>query len=202
MHRKMPGAFFRKLAIALAALTAFAGTPAAAQFNEGYDFLKAVKDRDGTKATEFLNKPGSTLVNTSDLTTGETALHIVVRRRDATWTRFLLEHGANPNRPDKHGVTPLAIAASLGFVDGVEALIKRGASIDVPDEAGETPLIAAVHRRDVAMIRMLLANGANADRTDNSGRSARDYARLMGTTAGVTAEIERAEAERKGKPAA
>lgn len=196
----MPGVIFRKLAVVVAAVLALAGAPAAAQFNDGYNFLKAVKDRDGTKATEFLKEPGSTLVNTSDRTTGETALHIVVRRRDETWTKYLLENGANPNKADKRGVTPLAIAASLGFVEGVEQLIKRGAAIDVPDDSGETPLISAVHRRDIGMIRLLLKNGANADRPDNSGRSARDYAKLMGSSAGVTSEIERAETERKAAP--
>lgn len=197
----MSGALFRRLAVILAAVIAFAGVPATAQFNDGYNFLKAVRERDGTKATEFLNEPGSTLVNTSDQTTGETALHIVIRRRDETWTKFLLDRGANPNKADRRGVTPLAIAANLGFVEGVEQLVKRGAAVDVPDDAGETPLVSAVHRRDIGMIRLLLKNGANADRPDNSGRSARDYAKLMGSSAGVTAEIERAEAERKSGPA-
>ena len=38
--------------------------------------------------------------------------------------------------------------------------------------------------------------------SSNSGRSAREYARMMGGSAGVLAEIERAEAERKAGPAA
>jgi ankyrin repeat protein len=197
----MPRILIRKSAAIFAATFALAATPAAAQFNDGYNFLKAVKDRDGTEATKLLDKPGSTLVNTSDQTTGETALHIALRRRDETWTRFLLERGADPNKADKRGVTPLSIAAGLGFVEGVEALLKRGANVDEPDSTGETPLMAAVHRRDIAMIRLLLKNGADADRSDNSGRTSRDYAKLMGSTAGVLGEIERAEAERKASPA-
>jgi len=197
----MSGVVFRKLALLVLSVFALAAMPAAAQMTDGYNFLKAVKDRDGTKATEFLNDPGSTLVNTKDITTGETALHIVVQRRDETWTKFLLERGANPNAADRRGVTPLAIAANLGFIEGVERLLKRGARIDVANSAGETPLISAIHRRDIAMIRLLLKNGASADRTDNSGRSARDYAKLMGGAAGISAEIERAEAERKEAPA-
>lgn len=185
----------------VAAGLALVAVPAAAQFTDGYNFLKAVKERDGTKATDFLDEPGSTLVNTRDQSTGESALHFVVQRRDETWTRFLLERGANPNAIDKQGNTPLAIASSLGFVEGVDVLLKRGARVDVANSAGETPLISAVHRRDMAMIRLLLKSGASADRTDNSGRSARDYAMLMGSAAGVSAEIERAEAERKATPA-
>jgi ankyrin repeat protein len=196
----MLAVLLRKLALIVAVGMALATTPAAAQFSDGYNFLKAVKDRDGTKATEFLSEPGSTLIGTRDQTTGETALHITVQRRDETWTQFLLERGANPNIGDKRGVTPLALASSLGFVDGVELLIKRGARVDVPNSAGETPLISAVHRRDMPMIRLLLKNGANADRADNSGRSARDYAQLMGSASGVLDEIARAEAERKTAP--
>ncbi|ANY21420.1 Ankyrin repeats (3 copies) [Tsuneonella dongtanensis] len=189
------------LALALALAVSGVAAPASAQFSDSYNFLKAVKERDGTEATKFLNEPGTTIVNTRDLTNGETALHYVVQRRDELWTKFLLERGANPNIADKNGVTPLTIAASLGFVEGVERLVKAGGRIDTTNAAGETPLIAAVHRRDMAIVRLLLKHGASADRTDNSGRSARDYATLMGPSAGVLSEIERAETERKAKGA-
>lgn len=188
---------FRKLAWIAAAALALSGAPALAQFSDGFNFLKAVKDRDGTEATKFLSEPGSVLVNARDRASGETALHITVRRRDELWTKFILDRGGNPNFADKSGVTPLALAASMGFIEGVELLLKRGARPDVTNVAGETPLIAAVHRRDTAMIRLLLRNGASADRSDNSGRSARDYAKLMG----LSGEIDRAEAERKKAPA-
>lgn len=197
----MPGVVFRNLALVLAGSVALAAVPAAAQLTDGYNFLKAVKDRDGSKVTEFLNEPGSTLIRSSEQSTGETALHIVVQRRDATWTKFLLDRGADPNKADKRGTTPLAIAANLGFIDGVEMLLKRGARVDGVNSAGETPLISAVHRRDIAMVRLLLKNGASLDKTDNSGRSAREYARLMGSAAGIAGEIERVEAERKGSSA-
>ncbi len=174
--------------------------PAAAQgFSDGFEFLKAVKDRDGDAATAFLNEPGTTIVNSRDITSGETGLHIVVARRDTVWVRFLLQRGANPNIRDKKGVTPLQMATTLGFVDGVEELIKRGAQVDVSDRAGETPLIAAVHRRDTAVIRLLLEKGADPDRNDNSGRSARDYVELMNSNSAILAEFTRADKEREEK---
>lgn len=167
-----------------------ASAPAGAQmFSDGYKFLKAVKDKDGTVATEMLDAPGSTVVNARDLTSGETALHYATQRRDLTWINFLAQRGANPNIRDKNGVSPLMIATRLGFNEGVAALIEAGANVDVATDTGETPLISAVLKRDTGLMRMMLEGGANPDRTDNSGRSARDYAALAGTV--FTDAIER-----------
>ena len=194
----MAEAVFRKGLIAgLLALGVLAAPVSAQMFSEGYEFLKAVKDRDGEAATDALNEPGSTVVNTRDLATGETGLHIVTARRDVLWIRFLAQRGANPNIADKNGVTPIQLAASLGFVEGIEALIKAGARVDVTNFAGETPLTSAVHRRDAAMVRLLLEKGANPDRNDNSGRSARYYATLMGEKSQMLGEIERADKARE-----
>lgn len=188
----------RGLVIAGAGLAMLA-SPLAAQFqSDGYKFIKAVRDRDGTVATQMLDEPGTTIVNAREVTTGETALHAVVQRRDLTWVKFLLQRGANPDIADKNGVYPIQIAAQLGFIEGVERLVQGGADIDVSDSTGETPLISAVHRRDLKMIEMLVKNGANPDRTDNSGRSARDYAALMGARSGVLEAIEKAEGADEG----
>ena len=186
---------------ALAAGLALASPAAAQKMGEGYEFLKAVKDRDGTKVTDALERPGSTVVNTRDLSSGQGALHYVVQRRDATWLRFLLGRGANPNLADKNGVTALQLASDLGWTDGVEILVGAGASIDLTNSAGETPLISAVHRRDTALVRALLAAGADPDRTDNSGRSARDYAELIGSQSGIMAELDKAREDRKARAA-
>lgn len=175
-------------------------SPAQAQFSAGYKFLEAVRKKEGNKVEETLNEPGSTIVNTRDVSTGQTALHIVTQRRDLTWMSYLIGKGANVNARDSRGVTALQLATSLGFVEGMELLVSSKARIDETNDAGETPLISAVHRRDVAMMRILLKAGANPDRADNSGRSARDYAKLGGSSA-VVAEIEanaKPESERAG----
>ncbi len=182
------------------AMLAMVASPVEAQRKrEGYEFLEAVRDRDGTKASELLDEPGSVLVNARDITSGETGLHIVTQRRDPTWLQFLLQKGANPNIETRDGVSPLEIAVQLGFVEGVQMLLDHGAQVETTNIAGETPLISAVHRRDVEMIRALIAKGANPERADNSGRSARDYAELMGARSRVLEEIERAIAERGEK---
>ncbi|MDJ0642389.1 MAG: ankyrin repeat domain-containing protein [Erythrobacter sp.] len=191
-------------AIASASLASLVGLGAIAPVNaqvysKGYEFLEAVEDRDGDTATDMLNEPGTTVVNTRDLTSGDTGLHIVTARRDVLWVRFLLQRGADPNIRNKKGQTPLQLATSLGFVDGVEELIKRGAQVNVTDLTGETPLMSAVHQRNIALISRLLKEGADPDQNDNSGRSARDYVALMSSNEQIVREFEAADAEREAK---
>jgi uncharacterized protein len=154
-------------------------TPLAAQsYSDGYTFLKAVKERDGAKVQSLVSTPGSIVINTKDQSAGEGALHYIVRDRDIVWLNFLLSRGARPDVQNRQGVTPLSLAAQLGWTDGAELLIGRRASVDLANSRGETPLIFAVHKRDIAMVRLLLAAGADPKRTDSSaGYSAIDYAR-------------------------
>lgn len=188
----------RPFAILAVLLAAAVSLPAQAQFSDSYKFLEAVRKKDGEKVTEALNEPGSQIINTKDFTTGQSALHIVVARRDLTWIQFLIAKGANVNVRDNKGMSPLVQACELGFIEGVDELIKSGARVEDANNTGETPLISAVHRRDLALVRLLIKAGANPDRPDNSGRSARDYATLEGKTSSVLGEIERASKEAKG----
>lgn len=166
---------------------------AQAQFSDSYNFLKAVRDRDGQKVTEIVSQPGTTLINTRDSSTGQTALHIVVARRDAVWVNFLLAKGAKPNLADNRGATPLMQAVQLRFLDGARLLLSAGAQVDQANEQGETPLIRAVQLRDLAMVRLLIANGANPDKADSmAGMTARDYAKRDGRTPALLAALDAA----------
>lgn len=170
---------------------ALAPVLAYAQFSDSYKFLKAVRDRDGAKVTEFVNEPGATVINTRDNSTGETALHIVVTRRDAVWVSFMLAKGAKPNLTDNNGATPLMLATQLRFVDGARLLLENGAMVDKANDRGETPLIRAVQLRDLAMVRLLVANGANADKVDSlAGMSARDYAKRDSRATAILAALD------------
>ena len=168
----------RIFGIALGAALLGTTIPAQAQNqSEGYKFLQAVKDAKGSDVERMLRVPGTTVLNTRDYSTGEGALHIVVRRNDGTYLRYLLAQGANPNIRDGKGNTPLVLATSLGEIDLIQTLLDKKANVNLANSSGETPLIFAVQRRDLGMARTLLAAGADPDQADIiAGKSARDYA--------------------------
>src|SRR4051812_33376225 len=100
-----------------AAAAALVATPLVAQsFSDGLTLLKAVRERDGAVAERILSNPSSTAVNARDSSTGEGALHILVRRRDLTWLVFILSRGARPDIQSNDGTTPLILAAQIGWI--------------------------------------------------------------------------------------
>lgn len=180
------------MALMSALALALVAAPAGAQMmSAGYKFLEAVKKKDGEAVEKALGETPN-IINTRDVTSGETPLHLVAQRRDLQWLNFLLFKGANPNLRNDKGVSPLAVAVSLGWVDGAELLLGKGARPNDPDSTGETALIAAVHQRNVELVRLLVRGGGDPLRADNSGRSARDYAELLGKDSAVWTEIDTA----------
>jgi ankyrin repeat protein len=184
----------RTLTLAAAPL-ALLSTPATAQMgqSEGYKFLQAIKDGKGDEVTKFLDKPGATVINVRDVTNGDGALHIVVRRQDSTYLNYLLARGADPDLKNARGETPLLIAAGLGSTDMIETLVKHGANVNLANSSGETALIRAVQRRDATMVRSLIDLGADPDQKDLlQGSSARDYAHQDKRTPAIAALIDAA----------
>ncbi|MEN9933032.1 MAG: hypothetical protein RIS17_1605 [Pseudomonadota bacterium] len=158
--------------VAAVLMLAVAG-PAAAQFSDSYNFIKAVKDRDVNVAIELADKPGTTVVNVRDNDTGDAAVHIVTRRTDLGWLGLLYQKGANLNAKDRDGNTPLILAAISRWAEGATTLIRLKAQVNAQNRLGETALLKAVQARDLQLAKALIDAGANADIADNSGISPR-----------------------------
>ncbi len=176
--------------IAVVAL-AMAATPLAAQFSSNaYDFLKAVKDRDGGKATELLDKNPGTIALTRD-DNGDNALHIVTKRRDLVWLQFMLSKGVPVDSRDRDGNTALVDAAQVGFVEGENQLLQVGANANLANNRGETALIVATQAHDIESVRVLLQYGADPRETDHvAGLSAIDYAKRDPRSAQILALLQ------------
>ena len=177
---------------ALAVALAVAAVPATAQqFSESYNYLKGIRERDGAAVTAIVATPNPAVINARDTSTGEGALHILVRGRDLTWLSFIIAKGARVDLQSNDGSTPLILASQLGWYEGAELLLSRRANPNLGNSRGETPLIFAVQRRDLTMVRLLRSNGANPNQTDNvAGYSAIDYARQDRRAAAILSELE------------
>lgn len=83
----------------------------------------------------------------------------------------LLRGGADPNRPDRDGSTPLYRASVQGNAEIVRVLLAAGARPDVESGAGDEglPLCAAAVWGHDATVRQLLAAGADPGLREDHG---------------------------------
>ncbi|MFJ3176697.1 ankyrin repeat domain-containing protein, partial [Streptomyces roseus] len=108
-------------------------------------------------------------------------LFTAIMQSNAFRARAALRPGADPNRADAEGTTPLYEAAVGGRTEIVRLLLEAGASPDAESRgigADGTPLCAAACWGYVDTVRELLAHGADPDlrEEDGAGRSPLDWA--------------------------
>lgn len=199
--RRIAGLAAALALIGAPALTFVTATPAAAQFSDSYKFLQAVRKQDGETVVKYVEAPGTTLINTRDASTGETALLITLGREDPVWTRYLLAHGARTDLSDRAGRFPLMLAVEKRFVEGIEMLIDAKADVNQTNRSGETALIRAVQMRNLPIIRQLMSAGADPDKRDAlAGMSARDYATRDIRDPAILAALEQKKAPARSAP--
>jgi ankyrin repeat protein len=129
-----------------------------------------------------------------DLNTGATRLLCVIMEgRDGNAVKKILEEGADPNKTDWYGLTPLALARVLNWPYVEKLLIEHGANQDVsfPDpnqkigDEEDTPLLcyaASYQNCHNAYLKALLDAGADPDAVDADGKAAVHWAAVYGKT--------------------
>jgi ankyrin repeat protein len=118
---------------------------------------------------------------------GATAFLRASQSGDVELMKLLLEHGADPHIYTKLGVTPLAVAAGIGWVEGitfewspeqtveaVKMLLDLGIDPNYQADTGRVALHGAAHKGATEVVRVLVAAGARMDirdfgNTDNRG---------------------------------
>jgi len=110
---------------------------------------------------------------------GATAFWRAAQSSDLAVMKLLLEHGADPNIATAINVTPLQVAAGIGWVEGVtyewskeanvetvKLLLALGNDPNAQAETGRTALHGAGHKGSTAVIQVLVDAGARLDIKD------------------------------------
>jgi tetratricopeptide (TPR) repeat protein len=106
---------------------------------------------------------------------GEQALLHAAWKGHLPAVRWLLEHGARPNREGKEWAA-LHYAAFAGHAEVAAFLLERGADINALSTNGSTPLMMAAREGKEAIARTLLAAGARRDIVNERGDDALRWA--------------------------
>jgi hypothetical protein len=111
-----------------------------------------------------------------------TALTVAAAEGRAEICSALLDAGADPNKMNRYGTTPLLAALSRGSPSCAPALLEHGADVNAQNASGETALMLIaqfdVDRDPFArrVLDQLLARSADVLAKDNKGQTAEDWA--------------------------
>ena len=115
---------------------------------------------------------------------GATPFLRAAQSSDLELMKLLLEHGADPHIATEHGVTPLMVAAGIGWVEGVtyewskeanlatiKLLLELGADVNAQDQVDlRTALMGAAHKGRNDIIELLVDHGADLSTHDIGSR--------------------------------
>jgi ankyrin repeat protein len=168
---------------------------------EGGDYPTPPPDMDHLEYIELLldggADPNARMIESTETRTvftnqwldeeGATAFLRAAQSGDVELMKLLLEHGADPHINTELGVTPLAAAAGIGWVEGVtnerspqqtveavKMLLELGIDPNFQADTGRVALHGAAHKGATEVVRVLVAAGARMDirdfgNTDNRG---------------------------------
>jgi ankyrin repeat protein len=98
---------------------------------------------------------------------GNSALHIVSKHGNKDMVAMLLESGADPNKINTKGNTPLHHACKvLDPDDIVKQLLRYNADPNIPNALGITPMQEALTACNLSIIDLLKQNGGKLDEMD------------------------------------
>ncbi len=98
-------------------------------------------------------------------------LATLIRAGDRDAALQLIHAGADVNRPEPDGTTPLHWAVYRVDPDLVKALLAAGAHPNVTNTLGSSPLAEAGRLGDAGLVKMLLGAGAQADLANADGET-------------------------------
>ena len=113
--------------------------------------------------------------------------------------RALLDGGADINRRNETGLTPLILAAMKNHKELVQLLVDRGADANARNSKGETALTLAARDGHPEIAQTLLRKGADVNVEDNAGMAPVVYATQFNHPATLKVLLEEGRADVSGE---
>jgi ankyrin repeat protein len=85
--------------------------------------------------------------------------------------QLLLEHGADPNKEDQYGITPIGTACSSGAERVIDLLVKAGAKVDHLSKDKATALHECFYRGNTPCLRQLLKHNPDPSIRARTGKT-------------------------------
>ncbi|CAN1286991.1 Potassium channel SKOR [Linum perenne] len=85
---------------------------------------------------------------------------------DLSQLKGYIRAGADPNRTDYDGRSPLHLAASRGYEDMARFLVQKGVDVNIRDKFGNTPLMEAIKSGHDRVASLLVGKGASLNIED------------------------------------
>jgi tankyrase len=136
------------------------------------NFLRAVNEGDRETVDLFVRSNFNIHIADKD---GNSPLMIALKKGHTVIAKILLDGGADVNKRDALGLTPLLISCgntTQGYKTIAETLIKKSALVNVHDKLGFTPLLLTLSGGNIEIAKLLIENGADVSVRTNRGESA------------------------------
>ena len=89
----------------------------------------------------------------------------------------LVEKGADVNRGNEKGVTPLMCAINGNNTGIFRLFLEKGADVNAKTNSGMTALMVAALMGKIDFVKLMIEAGADINATSKCGKKASDYAR-------------------------
>ncbi|KKK22567.1 hypothetical protein AOCH_004771 [Aspergillus ochraceoroseus] len=128
-------------------------------------------------------------VNTRNIHTGDTALHIAIEWRRLRIVLYLLDKGASINMTNENGFTPLQLAVMVDNCEAISVLLQRRAQVETRSLSGFTALQLAAYANHWVAFDLLVIGGADINAWNKEGESLIHQEARMACSTSVASKI-------------
>lgn len=143
---------------------------------QAQDVFEAARTGNVERLKELIRINKDTIFKANPM--GFDPLMIACYRGQNKCAKFLLEHGANPNRPSGEG-SALQAAAYQNNTELAALLIKKGAELNAQGPDGNTALMYAVLNQNLKLVKLLVKAGADLNPKNKDNQTAHSLARSL-----------------------